>query len=134
MGNESTALTLPTAKDVHKAWERFMAGDETPLLEKVRPPIQASWQRSGRLGVDPTVRKLPITLEPEEGDRRRRQNSCLELAGREVFAFVSQLLCADAFAVGVTDSEGNLLYTDAPPQFDWRAEMNVFPGAGLQES
>ncbi len=134
MGNETTALTLQTAKDVQKAWERFVIGDETPLLEKVRPSIQESWQRSRRFGVDPTTRKLPTTLESEEVERRLRQNSCLVQAGREVFAFVSQLLCADAFAVGVTDNEGNLLYTDAPPQCDWREENNVYPGAGLPES
>ncbi|HXG22006.1 MAG TPA: sigma 54-interacting transcriptional regulator [Methylomirabilota bacterium] len=133
MGDESTALTLQAAREIQKAWERFVAGEDTRLLEKVRPPIQASWRRSRDFGVDPTARTLPLTLEPEAVDRKLRQHACLAQAGREVFAFVSSLLHADAFVVGVTDNEGNLLYTDAPPQFDWRAEMNVFPGAGLQE-
>ena len=113
MGNESSALTLQAAKTIQKAWEQFVTGGETPLLEKVRLPIQASWRRSRSFGVDPTIRKLPITLTPEEVDRRRQQNFHLVQAGREVFAFVSQLLRDDVFAVGVTDSEGNLLYSDA---------------------
>lgn len=134
MGDESPAFALQTAKDIQKAWERFVAGDDTPLLAKVRPSIQASWQRSRSFGVDPTARKLPLTLEPDELNRRCAQQSCLVQAGREVFTFVSHLLRDNAFAVGVTDNEGNLLYTDAPPRFDKRTEMNVLPGAGLQES
>jgi sigma-54 dependent transcriptional regulator, acetoin dehydrogenase operon transcriptional activator AcoR len=133
MGNELTASTLQVAKDVRKAWERFLSGDETLQLEKVRPAIRASWQRSKSFGVDPTVRKLPITLESEEVARRYEHNSPLVLAGREVFTFVSQQLLADAFTVGVTDHEGNLLYAEAPPRFDWRNRLNVVPGAGLQE-
>ena len=134
MGDRLTAATLQTAKEIQKAWERFVAGDETPLPEKVRSPIQESWQRSRQFGVDPTARKLPTTLERKEINHRCHKNSCLVLAGREVFTSVSQVLLGDAFTVGVTDSEGNLLYTDAPPEFDWRADSNVFPGAGLQES
>lgn len=133
MGDELTASTLQAAKDVRKAWERFLTGDETRQLEEVRPAIRASWQRSKSFGVDPTVRKLPIILGSEEIARRYEHNSPLVQAGREIFAFVSQELLADAFTVGVTDHEGNLLYTEASPRFDWRNRLNVVPGAGLQE-
>jgi transcriptional regulator of acetoin/glycerol metabolism len=133
MGNASTALALQTARDIQKAWERFVAGEEAPCLDKVRPSIQASWQRSRGFGVDPSTKKLPITLEPEEVERRNRQTPCLTLAGREIFALVSQLLCSDEFAVGVSDSDGNLLYTHYPRRYDLREQMNLVPGVGLQE-
>jgi transcriptional regulator of acetoin/glycerol metabolism len=133
MGDETTALTLETAREVRKAWERFMMGDETHL-EKVRPVIRESWQRSRSLGVDPALRKLPTTLDPEELSRRCQQNAHLLQAGREVFAFLSQLLTVEAFSIGITDREGNLLYSDCPPHcFAKREEINGFPGVGMQE-
>jgi transcriptional regulator of acetoin/glycerol metabolism len=133
MGDELTALTLQTAREVRKAWELFVTGNETQL-EKVRPVIRESWQRSRSLGVDPALRKLPTTLDPEELSRRCQQNAHLLQAGREVFAFLSQLLTVEAFSIGITDREGNLLYSDCPPHcFAKREEINGFPGVGMQE-
>lgn len=50
---EPPEFTLEAAREVRKAWELFMTGDET-LLGKVRPAIRKSWQRSRQFGVDPT--------------------------------------------------------------------------------
>src|SRR5262245_2656587 len=115
MGDEATAVTLQAAKEVRKAWERFVTGDDTPL-EHVRPDIRADWQRSRQGGVDAAIRRLPTVWTPEEVERQCQQHAPLLEASGEAIARLSQRFPIEAFFAGLVDKEGTLLYVAAPPQ------------------
>jgi transcriptional regulator of acetoin/glycerol metabolism len=133
MGDESTAVTLQAAKEVRKAWERFVTGDDTPL-EHVRPAIRASWQRSRQAGVNPAIRRLPTVWTPEEVERQCQQHAPLLEASGEAIARLSQRFPIETFFAGIVDKDGTLLYVAAPPQgIDVQADVNGFPGASEQE-
>lgn len=133
MGDESTALTLQAAREVRKAWEQFVTGNDTQL-EHVRPAIRASWQRSRQAGVNPAARRLPTVWTPEEVERRCHQHAQLLEAGGEAIARLSQRFPIGAFFAALLDKEGTLLDVSVPPQGrDTQADINGFPGAGEQE-
>jgi transcriptional regulator of acetoin/glycerol metabolism len=133
MGEEATTLTLQAAREVRKAWERFVTGEETSL-EHVRPTVRESWQRSRQAGVDPATRRLPTVWTPEEVERQCHRHVQLLEAGGEAIARLSQKFPIKEFFAGILDKEGTLLYAAVPPQErDMQAEVNGFPGASEQE-
>lgn len=135
MQSDSTALTLQSAKDIRKAWELFVTGDDR-FLEKVRPEIRASWQRSRQAGINPALHKVPTVLGQEEVERKRGQNSSLLEAGQEIIPRLSQEFSTEkTFIIGITDGDVNMLYAYSPPHdHDKREAMNVLPGAVVRES
>lgn len=134
MRGESTECSLETAREVRKAWELFVTGQDENL-ESVRSEIRASWQRSRQAGVDPSIPCVPLVLAPEKLYRRCRQRSFLLKAGREVIALLSRTLSAETFLIGILDDEGYLLYSYFPPHSsDKQEDLNAFPGAGIQEN
>jgi transcriptional regulator of acetoin/glycerol metabolism len=128
-----TDLTPPlNSREVKKAWEHFVSGDDR-YLDKVRPAIRESWLRSQQAGVDPAMRQLPRVLSPEELDRKCQQNVSLLAAGRMAIDLLSPRL--GTFIANIADSEGNLLYCYSSPfRKDKQEEINALPGASVQES
>ena len=80
MPNQWLAIDVATApatraREVRRAWERFVSGgwdrskrgDGVPM----RAPIEDSWRRSAAAGVDPTgVRIAPIVADEDEATAR----------------------------------------------------------------
>lgn len=125
---------LEKAKEVRKAWEWFVTGDDRGL-EKIRPEIRASWFRSRQAKVNPTLRRISTILEPEELQRQCQQNTYLLEAGRQTVAFLDQALTSETFVIVITNGRGNFLYTYSPPnRADKRETINAFPGASVQEN
>lgn len=136
MKSGSTALTLQNAKDVQKAWELFVTGDEHSL-EKVRPEIRESWRRSKQAGVDPAIKKFPLVLSSEDLDQKCRQNAYLLDAGHAAIDFLSPILHPAVFIIAILDCNGNLLLFYSPPykhcKWAWDS-VNAVPGISLSES
>lgn len=130
----TTELIAQADKDVQKAWELFVTGDER-CLEKVRPEISASWQRSKQAGADPAARRFPSVLDQEELDNRYLLHRHLLEAGRQAIALLCHMFTAEMIAAGIIDNEGTLLYSYFPPRLlDKREEINALPGAGVKEN
>lgn len=135
MGHTLDLAFQTNSREIRKAWELFVSGDDS-YLEKVRPEIRESWLRSRQAGVTPALRRLPNILGPEELERRCRQNAHLLEAGRMAIALLFfQRFSARAFMANIADGEGNLLYSYSSfRRHDKREDINAFPGAGFPES
>jgi transcriptional regulator of acetoin/glycerol metabolism len=132
MGRDLVEFSRRTVEEVKNAWELFVTGDDK-YVEKVRPEIRASWQRSRQAQVNPKARQIPFVLTPDQLDRRYQQNTLLLEAGQEIITLLDQGFTAKTFVAMIADSEGIILYTYAPPDRDKREEINALPGAGTQE-
>jgi transcriptional regulator of acetoin/glycerol metabolism len=129
-----TALTPRAAKEIQRAWEHFVAGKETPLLEKVRPAIRESWRRSRQAGVSANIHQLPTILTPDQLDRRCQQNARLLDAVDEAITHLSQKLPIGDFIAAIVDKKGIVLRVSPPFQSrDKLMNINFCPGAGIHE-
>ena len=129
-----TALTPHTTKEIQKAWEHFVAGEDTPLLEKVRPAILESWRRSRQVGVSAHICQLPTILTPDQLDQKYQQNALLLDAGDEAITHLSQKIAIGDFFASVIDKEGIVLHVFPLLQSrDKLMDVNLYPGAGAHE-
>ena len=129
------ALTLPSRREMQataKAWEAFMAGQETGL-DKVRPAIRASWLRAQRLGVDPYLREIPLVLSAEDLEKLQEREDLIYVT-TPVFETMVQVWKKEHFMIGLSDRDGCILHVNGHPWVLQRAmEINAVPGGGMAE-
>jgi transcriptional regulator of acetoin/glycerol metabolism len=132
---ESVLPALPSRqelRDLITAWEAFMAG-ENHRLEKVRPVIRASWERSQRLGVDPHCNRLPVVLSAEDIESLQEGADLIAVA-TPYFEAILQSWPEDRFMMSVSDRHGRLLYTHGHPVvMEYARQINAIPGSGMAE-
>jgi hypothetical protein len=129
------ATTSPAlrAREVRRAWERFVEGDRA---ESVRGPIADSWRRSSEAGVDPTPNgSAPLIADDDEVAARWEVHPLVAVAPliREYFAGIAD--DAEHLMV-VSDADGMLLWLEGAPGVRLAAanSMNFAPGALWSES
>jgi len=128
--------TAPTqrAREVRRAWERFIGGDWGPgdeaRDESVRDPIAASWRRSAAAGVDPSgARIAPVVTDADETTARWEVHPLAEMA-----PLIRSCLAAtaddSAHLLVVSDANGVLLWLEGNPRVRLRAadSMNFAEG------
>jgi transcriptional regulator of acetoin/glycerol metabolism len=119
-------------QETAKAWEAFVAGQETNL-DKVRPAIRESWLRAQRLGVDPYLREIPRILSAEELERLQERADLIYVA-TPVFETVVRAWEKEHFMIGLSDRHGYILHVNGHPWVLQRArEINAMPGGGMAE-
>jgi sigma-54 dependent transcriptional regulator, acetoin dehydrogenase operon transcriptional activator AcoR len=94
--------------DTMLAWERFLTG----VPEAAAPAgnfVVSSWQRSLRLGVDPTGRAAPFAAWGDDLHALRKRHRDLIVAASGVFAEVSELLAGSGSIMLLTDANGIVL-------------------------
>jgi hypothetical protein len=139
MSNPWLAIDVATApaqraREVRRAWERFVGGgwdrskrgEERPL----RAPIEDSWRRSAAAGVDPSgVRIAPIVADADEATARWEIHPLAETA-----PLIRACLAASAdesrHLIVVSDANGILLWVEGNPSIRLRAadSMNFAEG------
>ncbi|MBF6569745.1 MAG: sigma-54-dependent Fis family transcriptional regulator [Candidatus Binataceae bacterium] len=130
---DPTTLTAPAIREIRAAWELFVSGDES-RLGIVSAEIRESWRRSKDAGVPPRMRQFPPLLGPQELERRHRENQPLLEAAHDAVLRMSNGFAGRDFVAGITDRDGNLIYSYAPPAVAGKMEeLNVLPGVGWQE-
>jgi hypothetical protein len=137
MSNPWLAIDVATApveraREVRRAWERFIAGGiSEPKSHTVREPIAASWRRSAAAGVDPSgLRIAPVVADADETSARWEMHPLAQLA-----PVIRSCLAATADESGhlivVSDANGVLLWLEGNAQIRMRAadSMNFAEGA-----
>jgi hypothetical protein len=139
MSNQWLAIDVATApaqraREVRRAWERFVSGgwdrskrgDGVPM----RAPIEDSWRRSAAAGVDPSgVRIAPIVADADETTARWEIHPLAETA-----PLIRACLAASAdesrHLIVVSDANGILLWVEGNPSVRLRAadSMNFAEG------
>ena len=139
MSNQWLAIDVATApaqraREVRRAWERFVSGgwdrskrgDGVPM----RAPIEDSWRRSAAAGVDPSgVRIAPIVADADEATARWEIHPLAETA-----PLIQACLAASAdesrHLIVVSDANGILLWVEGNPSVRLRAadSMNFAEG------
>jgi hypothetical protein len=129
------ATTSPAlrAREVRRAWERFLGGDGP---EAVRGPIADSWRRSFAAGVDPGPSgSAPSVADDDEAAARWEVHPLLTVAPliRECFAGIAD---DAAHLMVVSDADGTLLWLEGAPGVRLAAanSMNFAVGALWSES
>lgn len=130
-----SVMTLKAAQETRKVWELFVTTGNEENLERVRPEIRASWQRSRRAGINPAAQEFPTVLTSEELNCLRQQNVQLVKAAHEVIVSLSCVLTAENFLGGLVDIDGHVLHTYCAPHRyrDKQEAINALPGAGVTE-
>ncbi len=139
MSNPWLAIDVATApaqraREVRRAWERFVGGgwdrskrgDGVPM----RAPIEDSWRRSAAAGVDPSgVRIAPIVADADEATARWEIHPLAETA-----PLIRACLAASAdesrHLIVVSDANGIILWVEGNPSVRLRAadSMNFAEG------
>ncbi|HEX3689433.1 MAG TPA: GAF domain-containing protein [Solirubrobacteraceae bacterium] len=139
MSNPWLAIDVATApaqraREVRRAWERFVSGgsdrakrgDGVPM----RAPIEDSWRRSAAAGVDPSgVRIAPIVADADETTARWEIHPLAETA-----PLIRACLAASAdesrHLIVVSDANGILLWVEGNPSVRLQAadSMNFAEG------
>jgi hypothetical protein len=129
------ATTSPAlrAREVRRAWERFLGGDGP---EAVRGPIADSWRRSFAAGVDPGPGgSAPSVADDDEAAARWEVHPLIAVAPliRECFAGIAD---DAAHLMVVSDADGTLLWLEGAPGVRLAAanSMNFAVGALWSES
>src|ERR1700754_2798875 len=139
MSNPWLAIDVATApaqraREVRRAWERFVGGgwDRSKRGEGVpmRAPIEDSWRRSAAAGVDPSgLRIAPVVADAEEATARWEIHPLAETA-----PLIRACLAASAdesrHLIVVSDANGILLWVEGNPSIRLRAadSMNFAEG------
>jgi hypothetical protein len=143
MSNPWLAIDVATApaqraREVRRAWERFIGGGSrfgssdtaSPESTSVREPIAASWRRSAAAGVDPSgLRIAPVVADADETTARWEMHPLAELA-----PLIRSCLAASADESGhlivVSDANGVLLWVEGNPRVRLQAadSMNFAEG------
>ena len=119
-------------RDTTAAWEAFMAG-ETHGLERVRPVIRASWERSHTLGVDPHLACVPLVVSAEDVEAAQEGVDLVAVAA-PLFETVLQAWPEEKFMLNVSNRHNRLLYTSGHPEMlDYARRINAIPGGGVAE-
>jgi hypothetical protein len=139
MSNPWLAIDVATApaqraREVRRAWERFVSGgwDRSKRGEglPMRAPIEDSWRRSAAAGVDPSgVRIAPIVADADEATARWEIHPLAETA-----PVIQACLAASAdesrHLIVVSDANGIILWVEGNPSVRLRAadSMNFAEG------
>lgn len=140
MTNPWLAIDVATApgdraREVRRAWERFVVGDWRRLARRgdpraVRQPIVDSWRRCAAAGVDPSGRRIaPVVSDADETAARWEIHPLAEMA-----PLIRDCLAASAdesrHLIVVSDANGVLLWLEGNPQVRLRAadSMNFAEG------
>ncbi|MFL5859171.1 MAG: GAF domain-containing protein [Solirubrobacteraceae bacterium] len=129
------------AREVRRAWERFVGGGRDRLAKggdgvPLRAPIEDSWRRSAAAGVDPSgVRIAPVVADVDEASARWEVHPLAETA-----PLIRACLAASAdesrHLIVVSDANGILLWMEGNPTVRLRAadSMNFAEGTLWSES
>ena len=146
MTNPWLAIDVATApakraREVRRAWERFVGGGKDRLAGSgrgvaLREPIVDSWRRCAAAGVDPSgTRIAPIVTDADETSARWEMHPLAEMA-----PMIRECLGASADESGhlivVSDANGVLLWVEGNPTLRMRAadSMNFAEGTLWSES
>lgn len=94
--------------DTMQAWERFLTGDPGAAVPAGNYVV-ASWQRSLRLGVDPTGRAAPFAAIGDDLHMLRERHRDLLLAASSAFAEATELLAGSGSIMLLTNPDGVVL-------------------------
>src|SRR6201996_6480807 len=139
MSNPWLAIDVATApaqraREVRRAWERFVGGgrersergDSAPM----RAPIKDSWRRSAAAGVDPSgVRIAPVVADADEATARWEIHPLAETAPL-IRACLGASADESRHLIVVSDANGILLWVEGNPSVRMRAadSMNFAEG------
>jgi sigma-54 dependent transcriptional regulator, acetoin dehydrogenase operon transcriptional activator AcoR len=121
-------------KQVMAAWERFLNSNEMPP-HMLRTPIEGSWWRCLRAGVDPTRRQAPTVLAAEHLTALRARHHELIAASLPIMAQAREFLSESGTIMMLTDARGVVLHTEGDPRaLEAAIDIRLIPGASWAES
>jgi hypothetical protein len=131
---DSATAPLVRARELRRAWERFVGGgsdrpdgcETTP----VRGPIAASWRRSAAAGVDPSGRRAaPVVADADEASARWEIHPLADMAPL-IRACLAATADESQHLIVVSDANGVLLWVEGNAQVRMRAadSMNFAEG------
>jgi sigma-54 dependent transcriptional regulator, acetoin dehydrogenase operon transcriptional activator AcoR len=112
-------------------WQAAMSGQLT--LASARPIVRASWERSRRTNVSPSLRRAPLALGDEALSEARERVDWLPFARRAV----DQLHGSYGIEHVLTmfDAQGHMLSAEgAPGALEGLADINFRPGGDWSEA
>src|ERR1700722_19525332 len=140
MTNPWLAIDVATApvtraRELRRAWERFVVGSRTGEGDSRDPPVRApiadSWRRSAAAGVDPSgLSVAPVVADADEASARWEIHPLAEMA-----PLIRSCLAATAdesqHLIVVSDANGVLLWVEGNAMVRLRAadSMNFAEGA-----
>lgn len=124
------SLQLASRRDLDRAWDRFLSGDQT-ALRSVRPPVRESWLRSRTYGVDPTLSAAPQA--PEQIQDTPHQAD-LSIVGPAIAREFHELAALPSSLASISDHQGRLLCTVTSSRFeDTCRQINACVGSSWGE-
>lgn len=120
-------------RELHSAWERFLAAGE---LASVRAPIGASWERSQAAGVDPFSDRPAPVLGAADDVAARWQVHPLAAAVPLIRECLGAVAEESQHLLVVSDDHGMLLWIEGDPRvrLDAADAMNFAEGASWSEA
>jgi transcriptional regulator of acetoin/glycerol metabolism len=100
--------------ELHREWSKYVIKGIKP--ERIRPIILKSWYRCRDLyKVDPSIKKSPVSLSPEQLRVNREQNGVLHLA-RPYLDELTNMLKESGYVITFFDADGWMLEMQGDPQ------------------
>ena len=135
---DATTTPRVRAREVRRAWDRFMAGAATAGSSEsadLRAPIAASWERSQEAGVDPFVERVAPAVADADEVAARWEVHPLSAVAPLIRQYVEAAGDAHGIIV-VTDAQGTVLWVDGDPnvRFDAAGMCNLQEGASWNEA
>jgi hypothetical protein len=147
MSNPWLAIDVATApaaraREVRRAWERFIAGaweregrdgreGSDPARDPMREPIVASWRRSAAAGVDPSGLRIAPLVSDEDETAARWEVHPLAAMAPLIRACLAATADESRHLIVVSDANGVLLWVEGNALVRMRAadSMNFAEGA-----
>src|SRR4029079_13999210 len=136
---DATTAPQVRAREVRRAWERFMAGAPTAGASEsadLRAPITASWERSQEAGVNPFVERVAPAVADADEVAARWEGHALSAMAPLSRAYVGEAAGDAQGIIVVTDAQGTVLWIDGDPnvRFDAAGMINLQEGASWSEA
>ena len=126
LSRRGTAATM-------RAWERFVTGESLPA-GGVAANVIASWQRSAKCGIAPTVREAPVTAAGDAFVELRWRNREVLNAARQLFTATQDLLVSSQSLMLLTSPDGVVLDAVGNTRTLGHGEnVHLMPGADWRE-
>lgn len=113
-------------------WENFVT-DQHQVSDRIRPVVEASWQRCQRSRVDPLLESAPLT-GPDSLQLRRIANAELLNAARPILSRAHELLFRTSSLILLADANGLILNVETDTALLRLAtRVNLIEGANWAE-
>lgn len=109
------------------AWKEFI--ERGSLMPDIPPLIRTSWQKSKELNVNPFLKRVELTVSPQELSKYQKSNPAYLTLTDDIKIQISSLLKQLRVTISLANSDGLILYLDGDKRgVEYSHENGYVPG------